>query len=718
MKEKTLSRKELFNRALQIDKAPAPDAINEAQYEKLVREELDTLSLQGSSYKPNVIIHVIRWSSDPQEFSSSLERQRTGFQAEQLQMSWANCEVREVVGDGVSAFKKDTKTGKNQWLAPDSYLGALIELAKQGAYRGKGLVVFFENPDRFCRDDLDVADSALMSLLRNDVGVYFKSLSMLLRPGDQNHPIKRLILLLEFYRANRESARKSELILAELKLRLDRIMKGEKLTVGAYAPTWVGFAPLTVNGLVAEGEQRGEYIPDEGNWPTVSRIAELAFDGMPSLHAIATTLNTEGADMLRKDEGYWTAGAVSRVLRSPALKGTLVIYEPRKPGDNGDRAERLRVDNYFPAVVTPEQWDLLQSRYGAEQRQPGGARADEDILNLLPGRVICSHCRQTMFLTVTRGRFDSRAYHCRGRYHQTAEEGLQPCREWRNAYADAIEWVIFGGILAQSPAEYALQRDEGRKVKVAALQAEIAKIKRRIINTSAAAEEAPGVEELRERIKTLNGDLKTKQAELAEIMRGVAFDEGSACAWKSIREIVDVDKVTEKEVLEAKGAALKLIGQLAKQEVRKAVIGPLKALIHLVEIDASKERIQFRVRLNGADWTEWHDVTKLIAAIKRRHFTHPITEEHRAKLSAANKGRVVSEETRRRISEGKKAKFAALRAQGVEIKLSEATKAKISAALTGKPHILTEEGRRSQREAARKQIVGQKRGYHGRLIAG
>lgn len=135
-----------------------------------------------------------------------------------------------------------------------------------------------------------------------------------------------------------------------------------------------------------ERDPAGEMVISSTYGPAIDRAAELAINGL-GMTLIAEQLNNEGfpppptksSRNQHRPEGprRWGQGNVSRLLRHPALVGTL---ERRSAGD---------LPGYYPAAVTPEQW--LQLRASIERR--------DCLKGAIRGK---SHKARNLFQTVLR----------------------------------------------------------------------------------------------------------------------------------------------------------------------------------------------------------------------------------------------------------------------------------------------------------------------------
>lgn len=134
-----------------------------------------------------------------------------------------------------------------------------------------------------------------------------------------------------------------------------------------------------------ERSSNGELAISKTYGPVIERAVELAISGL-GMTLVAEQLNKEGcpppptkaANQYRPDPARrWGHGNVSRILRHPALIGTL---ERQNAGD---------LPGYYPALVSLEQWDQLRASIERRNSLKGAIR----------GR---SHKAQNLFQTVLR----------------------------------------------------------------------------------------------------------------------------------------------------------------------------------------------------------------------------------------------------------------------------------------------------------------------------
>lgn len=135
-----------------------------------------------------------------------------------------------------------------------------------------------------------------------------------------------------------------------------------------------------------ERDAAGELLISATYGPVILRAVELAISGL-GMSWIAERLNAEGCpppptranrNQYRPEGGRrWGQGNVSRLLRHPALIGTL---ERRSAGD---------LPGYYPALLTPEQWTQLRASIDKRNSIKGAIRGK-------------SHKAQNLFQTLLR----------------------------------------------------------------------------------------------------------------------------------------------------------------------------------------------------------------------------------------------------------------------------------------------------------------------------
>ena len=612
-------------------------------------------------FKPVFVKGLGRFSSKKQKKGTSESRQVGRILAVCKRYNWPT--PTWIMLRGVSGWRK-SKNGIPHNLDPaKSELGRFIVAAEAGKVP-PGTLLIVDNPDRFSRTNLDAADHALMTLLRHGVSVLFLSMQMLLKAGDQDNVEKRKDVMGELNRANREMTTKSKYIRDGINIIIQQAKAGQRKNFGGKVPRWIKW-----------DDAAKDYVPNGEKWTTVCRIVKETIENK-TWGQIVNDLNADEVPCLLGGEG-WQHPTVYQILRNPALRGDFVI-----------KGETLA--GYFPAVITSEaQWNLLQARLAVNSTRGGGCRRSDKIRNLFPGRVVCHRCGMGM-RAIRTGIQDDKSYACMGHIGGVAAKGSgKPvCNETRVIKVKAIELDFFAFLVGKMPSTLLLQRDEARQAEIAAIQNEIV-LHNGTITRLGRLFAATGIEtpELVNDIKAARDRVAALQKQECELLKEARVDIGADAAWRDVIKLLKDHPPTE--VTEATRdtllvAAAKLRVQLADNELRKKLIGPLKVLISSVEIDVKGKEKKYRVELLGGGHTEWRDVSELNAELisinmtarfsdsvravqsakaKARFAKAPMTAEHRAAIARGTKGRIVSTETRALMSQIVKERWAKRRAK-------------------------------------------------------
>ena len=216
---------------------------------------------------------------------------------------------------------------------------------------------------------------------------------------------EELILLVKAGVAGAESRRTSERVRANM---------GRAIAKGVHAarPPY-GLRPIReINqGMVTV---RWEIDPDEG--PVVREMVRLAIDGNLGYKAIGDRLTEKG---YRAREGRpFAAYTVQQILKNPAIMGTLVYG--RRPRKGNPVNQETKVPDFFPPIITQDEWHHLQERLKIRRDSPRGQT--HASVYILSGIARCGHCGGPMSGKVGathngkryRNYYCSRAMHSRG----------------------------------------------------------------------------------------------------------------------------------------------------------------------------------------------------------------------------------------------------------------------------------------------------------------
>jgi site-specific DNA recombinase len=213
---------------------------------------------------------------------------------------------------------------------------------------------------------------------------------------------EELILLVKAGVAGAESRRTSERVRANM---------GRAVAKGVHAarPPY-GLRPIRE---IAEGKVslRWEMDPDEA--PVVKEMVRLAVQENLGFKSIGDRLSAKG---YRARGGRpFAAFTVQKIITNPAIKGALVYG--RKPRRGNPVAERTEVPDFFPRILSEEEWQQLQERLSIRRETPRG-KAHSGVY-ILSGIARCGHCGGPMSGKVgsSRGGKRYRNYYCSRAMH-------------------------------------------------------------------------------------------------------------------------------------------------------------------------------------------------------------------------------------------------------------------------------------------------------------
>ena len=186
---------------------------------------------------------------------------------------------------------------------------------------------------------------------------------------------EELILLVKAGMAGAESRRTSERVRANM---------GRAVSKGVHAarPPF-GLRPVRE---IKEGKVNVHWELDPDEAPAVKEMRRLAIEENLGYKSIGDRLTALG---YRARGGRpFAAFTVQRILTNPAIVGTLTYG--RRPRKGNPRIELVEVPNFFPPILSQEEWLELQERLSIRRESPRG-RAHSSVY-LLGGIARCGHC--------------------------------------------------------------------------------------------------------------------------------------------------------------------------------------------------------------------------------------------------------------------------------------------------------------------------------------
>ena len=152
---------------------------------------------------------------------------------------------------------------------------------------------------------------------------------------------------------------------ADLSVKIKKAMQRKREDVKAGKKLWSKQVPLWLKVV------DGKIVTIPAKAAVVRKIFSMAASGL-SPAAIAVRLNKEGTLSFRRS--LWGHQTITFVLESRAVIGSLVFTRPAGPDEAADRHGRTAEDevtDYYPAVITPEEWARASQVLGTRTTMKG-----------------------------------------------------------------------------------------------------------------------------------------------------------------------------------------------------------------------------------------------------------------------------------------------------------------------------------------------------------
>jgi DNA invertase Pin-like site-specific DNA recombinase len=308
----------------------------------------------------------VRFSSKKQMAGGSLERQTkraANYVASHPELNLKFDDSLSFQDLGVSGYR-----GRN---ITHGELSEFLDAVKSGLVE-KGSYLIVENLDRVSRLPFKKAARVLQDICDMDINVVTLSdQTIYTKDSDVADYIRAA---LEFERANKESARKSEFSNSNW----------QRLRTKAAATNRV-MSNNAVSWLIVEGEKDDRrFVINEEKATTVRMIAEMFLSGK-GCQAIARALNDGNVPMLRNG-AMWHPRSVHSILTNPAIAGRYVM------GEKARQKKEPPIDNYYPALISVEQFNEISLMLNNN----GNVKNRAEIVNPLAGLCFCFSCDSKM----------------------------------------------------------------------------------------------------------------------------------------------------------------------------------------------------------------------------------------------------------------------------------------------------------------------------------
>lgn len=364
----------------------------------------------------------IRFSSEPQAWGDSRRRQ-IGMAGRYAAKHGLFLDRALTFKDlGVSAFRsRNLRTGA---------LRAFLDAVEQGIIR-RGSYLLVESFDRLSRDQILMAQGLFLQIIQAGI-VIVTLLDDRVYSADSinTNPYELLISLVAMMRANEESAYKS------IRLKKAWVAKRARARVTpltSLCPAWLWL-----------DQSAGKFIVCESRAETVRRIFKEALNGK-GREAIAKMLNRDRVPVMSGGDfssSHWQSGAVARILKSPAVIGTLIPHTLEYL--DGKRVYKALppIAGYYPAIVDSDQFSRVQrlrTERRARQQSWSASRRQGNTFAWLARCPLCKASMRLIVCTQPHWRYlvCSRAF-----LHAGCKRRCVRYSELEDAFVDAIDDII------------------------------------------------------------------------------------------------------------------------------------------------------------------------------------------------------------------------------------------------------------------------------------
>lgn len=318
---------------------------------------------------------------------------------------------------GKSAFHAEHKSKGNY--------GRFLAEVEEGKV-AKGSILIVESFDRLSRENALRAQSDISALIDKDItiitsideNVYSKEVL-------SRDPSLLFLMIAAMIRANEESLTKQKRSLQRIKAAVEKWNNGDRtVKLGGSTPTWIK-------------RKKDGWVFDEDKANAVKQMCDMYINGK-SMGDIVAYLNDSNIPTFGKSTS-WAVTTVTTIFDNIGLFGRKVI-DLGGSNDGVIKPFKATVDNYFPALITEEEFDLIQEIKKLKSNGRAGHRTTRKIIDD-KGNCLKEVDENAVYLLTGYGRAKdgnakSRCYACGGglgtrRQHQSSRKGEYLKTEYR-----------------------------------------------------------------------------------------------------------------------------------------------------------------------------------------------------------------------------------------------------------------------------------------------
>lgn len=341
----------------------------------------------------NIAISYARFSSAEQSAGDSLRRQ--------IDAAEKYAEEHGLLIDRSLSFRDLGVSAYDQSNIRKGALGLFLKaVEKDQIPRGSTLII--ESFDRLSRAQPLDAMGVFTDILNAGLNIVtLIDKQKFSRESVHSNPAQLLMSLVTMYRAHEESATKSSRLKAAWSNKKSLLrMEGKVLT--AKTPHWI---------RVLHDRSGFQEIPERVD--LIKRIVEMSTSGIGN-HTIIKTLHKEEIPAW-SSSNRWQPSYIQKMMTNPALYGGILI--------DGEI-----IENYYPAVISREEYDYLQANRSARATTKNTNRKGQSVTNLFSGILRCGYCGSSMniagYKSIKSG-YERKYLACQG-----ARTGATQCKMW------------------------------------------------------------------------------------------------------------------------------------------------------------------------------------------------------------------------------------------------------------------------------------------------
>lgn len=274
--------------------------------------------------------------------------------------------TREFIDLGISGFRgKNARTGA---------LREFLDLIASGAIKAND-VLLVENFDRLTRMNGIDATKLVVDILSSKIIIVTLSDNQTYDYRQEDH--SNILFKINFVlsRANEESRIKKSRSLGAWKKKHNEAKSSNKVMTKKL-PYWISY-----------NEETESLNLNQSRANEVKKIFELL--EIFGCARAAVEINKTSTDK------KWTLIAIRHLSRAKSVYGCFEIYKTKTA--NGESADYEELENYYPPVISKEQFYNIQTRLNvrAETHEKKG-RSAKGFRNIFKGVIFCEHCNTAL----------------------------------------------------------------------------------------------------------------------------------------------------------------------------------------------------------------------------------------------------------------------------------------------------------------------------------